>query len=89
MQTAALQTLRAGTRRGGWQRAAEPALVRAAQRGSAEAFAELFRRHWPRAHRAAWLVVHDATATENVAQKTFLAAIRSLDRFDHRHPFAP
>ena len=89
MQTAALQTLRAGTRRGGWQRAAEPALVRAAQRGSAEAFAELFRRHWPRAHRAAWLVVHDATAAEDVAQEAFLAAIRSLDRFDRRRPFGP
>jgi RNA polymerase sigma-70 factor, ECF subfamily len=89
VQTAALQTLRAGTGRGGWQRAAEPALVRAAQRGSAEAFAELFRRHWPRAHRAAWLVVHDATAAEDVAQEAFLAAIRSLDRFDRRRPFGP
>jgi RNA polymerase sigma-70 factor (ECF subfamily) len=89
VQTAALQTLRAGTRRGGWQRAGEPALVRAAQRGTAEAFAELFRRHWPRAHRAAWLVVHDATAAEDVAQEAFLAAIRSLDRFDRRRPFGP
>ena len=89
MQTAALQTLRAGTRRGGWQRAAEAAVVRAAQRGSSEAFAELFRRHWPRAHRAAWLVVHDATAAEDVAQEAFLAAVRSLDRFDRRRPFGP
>jgi RNA polymerase sigma-70 factor (ECF subfamily) len=89
VQTAALQTLRAGTHRGGWQRAAEPAVVRAAQRGSAEAFAELFRRHWPRAHRAAWLVVHDATAAEDVAQEAFLSAVRSLDRFDRRRPFGP
>ena len=89
MQTAALDTLRVRTRRGGWQRVGEPALVRAAQRGSAEAFAELFRRHWPRAHRAAWLVVHDATAAEDVAQEAFLAAIRSLDRFDLRLPLGP
>jgi RNA polymerase sigma-70 factor (ECF subfamily) len=89
VQTAALETLRAGTRRGNWQRAAEAAVVRAAQRGSAEAFAELFRRHWPRAHRAAWLVVHDATAAEDVAQEAFLAAVRSLDRFDRRRPFGP
>jgi RNA polymerase sigma-70 factor (ECF subfamily) len=89
MQTAALDTLRVRTRRGGWQRVGEPALVRAAQRGSAEAFAELFRRHWPRAHRAAWLVVHDATAAEDVAQEAFLAAVRSLDRFDRGRPFAP
>jgi RNA polymerase sigma-70 factor (ECF subfamily) len=89
VQTAAIETLRVGARRKGWQRAPEPALVRAAQRGSAEAFAELFRRHWPRAHRAAWLVVHDATAAEDVAQEAFLAAVRSLDRFDRGRPFGP
>jgi RNA polymerase sigma-70 factor (ECF subfamily) len=89
MQTAALAGLRATTRAGGWTRAGEPALVRAAQRGSAEAFAELFRRHWPRAHRAAWLVIHDATAAEDVAQEAFLSAVRSLDRFDRRRPFGP
>jgi RNA polymerase sigma-70 factor (ECF subfamily) len=61
----------------------------AVEGGSAEAFAELFRRHWPRAHRAAWLVVHDSTAAEDVAQEAFLAAVRSLDRFDRRRPFGP
>jgi RNA polymerase sigma-70 factor (ECF subfamily) len=89
VQTVAVQTLRAGAPRREWSRASEPALVRAAQRGSAEAFAELFRRHWPRAHRAAWLVVHDATAAEDVAQDAFLAAVRALDRFDRRRPFGP
>jgi RNA polymerase sigma-70 factor, ECF subfamily len=89
VSTVALQTLRSGAPRRGWSRASEPALVRAAQRGSAEAFAELFRRHWPRAHRAAWLVVHDATAAEDVAQEAFLAAVRSLDRFDYGRPFGP
>jgi RNA polymerase sigma-70 factor, ECF subfamily len=89
VSTVALQTLRSGAPRRGWSRASEPALVRAAQRGSAEAFAELFRRHWPRAHRAAWLVVHDATAAEDVAPEAFLAAVRSLDRFDRRRPFGP
>ena len=67
----------------------EHALIRAAQRGSAEAMDELFRRHWPRAHRAAWLVVHDAAAAEDVAQEAFLAAVRALDRFDRRRPFGP
>ena len=75
----------------GLRRAArsEHALVRAAQGGSTEAMEELFRRHWPRAHRAAWLVVHDAAAAEDVAQEAFLAAVRSLDRFDRRRPFGP
>ena len=89
VQTVALQTLRAGAPRRAWSRASEPALVRAAQRGSGEAFAELFRRHWPRAHRAAWLVVHDAGRREDVAQEAFLAAVRALDRFDRRRPFGP
>jgi RNA polymerase sigma-70 factor, ECF subfamily len=89
VSTAALETLRAGAPRRGWSQASEASLVRAAQRGSTEAFAELFRRHWPRAHRAAWLVVHDATAAEDVAQEAFLAATRALDRFDRRRPFGP
>src|SRR4051794_24631390 len=50
---------------------------------------ELFRRHWPRAHRAAFLVVHDAAAAEDVAQEAFLAAVRALDRFDRRRQFGP
>jgi RNA polymerase sigma-70 factor (ECF subfamily) len=69
--------------------ASEAALVRAAQRGSSAAMEELFRRHWPRAHRAAFLVVHDAAAAEDVAQEAFLAAVRALDRFDRRRPFGP
>jgi RNA polymerase sigma-70 factor (ECF subfamily) len=89
VSTVALQTLRAGAPRQAWSRASEASLVKAAQRGSSEAFAELFRRHWPRAHRAAWLVVHDATAAEDVAQEAFLAAVRALDRFDRRRPFGP
>jgi RNA polymerase sigma-70 factor (ECF subfamily) len=67
----------------------ENALVRAAQRGSADAIGELFRRHWHGAHRAAYLVVHDAAAAEDIAQEAFLSAVRALHRFDRRRPFAP
>jgi RNA polymerase sigma-70 factor (ECF subfamily) len=49
----------------------------------------LFRRHWPRAYRAAFLIVHDHAAAEDIAQEAFVAAIRRLDRFDRRRPFAP
>jgi RNA polymerase sigma-70 factor (ECF subfamily) len=49
----------------------------------------LFRRHWPRAYRAAFLIVHDHAAAEDVTQEAFVAAIRRLDRFDRRRPFAP
>ena len=67
----------------------ERAHVRAAQRGSASGIEALFRLHWPRAHRAAFLVVHDAAAAEDIAQEAFLAAVRNLDRFDRRRPFGP
>ena len=67
----------------------DAALVRAAQRGSADAIDELFRRHWPAAHRAAWLVVHDPAAAEDIAQEAFLSALRALDRFDRRRPLGP
>ena len=67
----------------------ERANVRGAQRGSASDFEALFRLHWPRAHRAAYLVVHDEAAAEDIAQESFLAAIRNLDRFDRRRPFGP
>jgi RNA polymerase sigma-70 factor (ECF subfamily) len=67
----------------------ERARVRGAQRGSASDLEALFRMHWPRAFRAAYLVTHDAAAAEDIAQESFLAAIRALDRFDRRRPFGP
>jgi RNA polymerase sigma-70 factor (ECF subfamily) len=67
----------------------ERQLVRAARDGSGAAVSELYAAHWRRAYRAAYLVVHDAAAAEDVAQDAFLAAIDALDRFDRRRPFAP
>jgi RNA polymerase sigma-70 factor, ECF subfamily len=67
----------------------ERALVRAAQRGDQAALEGLFRAHWPAAYRAAWFVIRDAQAAEDVAQEAFLAAVAALDRFDRRRPFGP
>jgi RNA polymerase sigma-70 factor (ECF subfamily) len=67
----------------------ERAWVRGAQGGSVSDLESLFTHHWPRAYRAAYLVVHDAAAAEDIAQEAFLAAVRSLDRFDRRRPFGP
>lgn len=69
--------------------AEERKLIREAQRGSRDALAELYALHWPRAHRAAYLVIHDAGAAEDIAQDAFLAAVDALDRFDRRRPFGP
>jgi RNA polymerase sigma-70 factor (ECF subfamily) len=70
-------------------RADERAWIRGAQAGSLPDLEALFKDHWPRAYRAAYLVVHDAAAAEDIAQEAFLSAIRTLDRFDRRRPFGP
>jgi RNA polymerase sigma-70 factor (ECF subfamily) len=67
----------------------ERRLVREAQAGSSAAMARLYSLHWRGAYRAAYLVAHDATAAEDIAQDGFLAAVDALDRFDQRRPFAP
>jgi RNA polymerase sigma-70 factor (ECF subfamily) len=70
-------------------RAGEGALVRAAQKGSEAAIAELFARHWSQAYRAAYLVTGDRAAAEDIAQEAFLAALRALPSFDARRPLRP
>jgi RNA polymerase sigma-70 factor (ECF subfamily) len=63
--------------------------LRAARAGSVSDLETLFRLHWPRAYRAAYLVAGDRSAAESIAQEGFLAAIRNLDRFDSERPFGP
>jgi RNA polymerase sigma-70 factor (ECF subfamily) len=67
----------------------ERVLIRGAQAGSEADLEELFRRHWRRAYRAAFLIVHDHAAAEDIAQEAFVAAIRTLDRFDRGRQFGP
>src|SRR5207249_2710043 len=67
----------------------ERAWIRGARDGSVADLEALFRHHWPRAYRAAYLVVHDTAAAEDIAQESFLAAVRNLDRFDRKRPFDP
>jgi RNA polymerase sigma-70 factor (ECF subfamily) len=67
----------------------ERRLTRAAKRGSKEAFEALFRLHWSRVHRLSYLIVRDSSAAEDIAQESFVAALRHLDRFDSRRPLGP
>ena len=71
------------------ERRRERGLIRRAQAGSEADLEELFRRHWRRAYRAAYLIVHDHSAAEDIAQEAFVAAIRTLERFDRSRPFGP
>jgi RNA polymerase sigma-70 factor (ECF subfamily) len=81
---ASIPLLRASSRT--WK---ERSAVRAALRGDAAGVDWLFREHWPSAYRAAWLIVRDEAAAEDIAQEGFLAALRALDRFDRARPFGP
>lgn len=79
----------AGPERDGLAAAGESAWIAEACRGSEMAVELLFRRYWNDAHRAAYLIVRDAAAAEDIAQEAFMAALRSLDRFDRHRPFGP
>ncbi|MGK2932884.1 MAG: RNA polymerase sigma factor [Solirubrobacterales bacterium] len=70
-------------------RSTERDWIKEAQAGSEAAMERLFREHWGGAHKAAFLVVHDWAAAEDIAQEAFMASIRSLERFDRRRPFGP
>ncbi len=67
----------------------ERALISGALRGSEVDMAALFKAHWPRAYRSAFLIVHDHAAAEDIAQEAFVQAIRHLDRFDRTRRFGP
>src|SRR5206468_12211085 len=64
-------------------------MLRCAQAGSNAYLEELLRLYWPPAYRAAYFVVHDRAAAEDIAEEAFLSALRNLDRFDRRRPFGP
>jgi RNA polymerase sigma-70 factor (ECF subfamily) len=62
-------------------------LVRRAQTGEEEAFANLVRRHQRRAVRVARSMVPNDEDAQDLAQEAFLRVFRSLDRFDFQHAF--
>jgi RNA polymerase sigma-70 factor, ECF subfamily len=86
---AAVETLVLPWRSGTTGARDESSLIRQARAGSADAVESLVRRHWDGAHRAAYLIVHDAAAAEDIAQEAMLAAVRAIDSFDRRRPFRP
>ena len=64
-------------------------LVQLARRGSRDAAAELFTRHWGPAWRAAYMVTGRRELADDVAQDAFERAFAALSRFDERRPFGP
>lgn len=62
-------------------------LVKRARRGSPEAAAALFERHWARAWQVAFTLVGDAQAAEDVVQDAFERAFAGLPDFNGRSSF--
>jgi RNA polymerase sigma-70 factor (ECF subfamily) len=72
----------------GEEPASEHDIALAAQRGSAEAFAELVRRHERRAYTVARAISATHEDAEDAVQEGFLHAYQALDRFRPDQPFA-
>ena len=64
-------------------------LVRRTRRGDRDAAAELFRRYWRDAWRAAFAITGRRALADDVAADGFERAFAALDRFDDRRPFGP
>lgn len=58
------------------------AVITAASAGDAKATESFVRWAWPRAHRVAFLLTHDAGAAEDIAQEAVLSAVRTMPSFD-------
>lgn len=63
--------------------------MRRARRGDREAAADLFRRYWRDAWRAAFAITGRRALADDVASDAFERAFAALDRFDERRPFGP
>jgi RNA polymerase sigma-70 factor (ECF subfamily) len=62
-------------------------LIRAAQRGEEQAFADLVHRHEDRAVRVAMSLIANREDARDLAQEGFLRVFRNLERFDFKHEF--
>lgn len=65
----------------------EAELVRQAQRGDPDAFAELVARYQDRVYNTCYRLCHDHADALDLTQTTFLKALESLPRFESRSGF--
>jgi len=67
----------------------DSAAIGRAAAGDTAAFGTLVERYHEVAFRAAYLIVRDAQAAEDVAQEAFIRAYRRIDTFRRDEPFRP
>jgi len=64
-------------------------LARSVQQGDREALEQLVRRYVRPVHAVVASFLTDREAVEDAAQGTFVRALRSIEHYDSRRPFAP
>jgi len=64
-------------------------LARSVHHGDRQALEQLIRRYIRPVHAVVAAFLSDPHAIEDAAQETFLRALRAIDRYDARRPFAP
>jgi len=67
----------------------ERLLIVRVKRGDSSAYDQLVRRHLARAFTIAYRVVGNREDAEDVVQDSFIRALRYINGFDERQPFAP
>lgn len=69
--------------------APDEALVRRVQGGDGDALEQLVRRYIRRIHAVAASYLSEPADVEDAAQETFLRALRGIEAYDPKRPFAP
>ncbi len=69
-------------------RTEEIALLRRAQAGDQDAFAEVVNKHWKRAFWTAYDVLYDHDRAQDVAQEAFVKVFKALQSYDLGRDFA-
>ena len=62
----------------------EESLVRSAQKGDEEAFAQLYEEYFNRIYRYVVVRIGDETEAEDITQQVFLKALQSIGSFKWR-----
>ena len=63
--------------------------IEAVLKGERSAFRSLVDRHGSKVYAVCLSLLHNAQDAEDLTQDTFVAAFRSLDKFDQQRPFLP
>jgi RNA polymerase sigma-70 factor (ECF subfamily) len=67
----------------------EQEAIAALQRGDIQGLAELAARYQVKAIRAAYLIMGDESAAQEVVQNAFLRVYDRIDQYDDKRPFSP